>query len=134
MSTRTEYINRLRKLADLLEATPDLILPYEIGRQRITFYPSGAAETAQTARLLPTSWQKNDPNASPYDADYYRLTGKWEGAELTIIEFRTSVCERVQVGTETVTVPAVEAAPETVEERPIYEYICEPLLAKAAAA
>jgi len=131
MNTRTEYIDRLRKLADLLESTPDLILPQAIQKTSIQFFPLGAAETALTAKLLPTGWKKNDPNESKYDADYYILTGKWEGVSLTILETRNVVCERIQVGKETVTVPAVEAAPETVVERPVYEFKCEPLLAKA---
>jgi len=133
MTNRTEYIDRLRKLADLLEAEPELILPYTVEKDDIQFYPRGAAETAQTAKLLPTGWEKNDPNASEYDANYYRLTGKWEGARITILELRAAVCERVQVGIEIVAVAAVEAAPESVEERPVFEYRCEPLLAKAVA-
>jgi hypothetical protein len=134
MTDRTAYIDRLRKLADLLDATPELILPHDVNKGAIKFYPTGAEETATTARLLPSSWKKNDPNASDFDAQYYRLTGMWEGIALTIIEERAAVCTRVQVGTETVTVPAVEAAPEMTVEQPIFEYKCEPLLAKAVAA
>ena len=133
MTSRTEYIDRLRKLADLLEAEPDLILPYKIGKLEVVFYPTGATETAQTAKLLPTSWAKNDPNASSYDADYYKLTGEWAGVILTIIEDRYAVCKRVQVGAEKVVHAAVKAKPQMVEERPVYEYQCEPLLAKAVA-
>ena len=132
MTNRTEYIDRLRKMADLLEATPDLVLP-NIEQGSIRFWCNGAAETAATAKLLPTGWEKNDPNASGYDADYYRLTGEWEGSEIVVVALRNAVCERVIVGTETSTVPAVEATPETVEERPVYEFKCEPLLAKAVA-
>ena len=133
MSARTEYVARLRKLADLLEATPDLIFPYNVSPHEITFLPSGAAETAVTAKLLPSSWAKNDPNKSDYDATYYVLTGEWLGVKLTIIESRKAVCERVRVGTERVTVPAAEAIPETVVSRPVYKWQCEPLLAKAVA-
>ena len=131
MNARTEYIDRLRKLADLLEATPDLQLPFSVGEDEIQFFPYGAAETANTARLFPSGWSKNDPNESSLDASYYILTGKWEGAIVTVLESRSSVCERVQTGTESVIVPAVEAVPETVVERPVYEFKCEPLLAKA---
>ena len=133
MSPRTEYIDRLRKIADMLEATPELILPYIIRHGEIHFYPHGAVETAATAKLLPTGWTKNDPTASAYDADYYKLTGSWEGITLTVLENRSAVCERVQVGTEKVIVPAVKASRATVEERPIWEFKCEPLLAKAVA-
>lgn len=133
MTARSEYISRLRKLADLLEDQPELILPYQVGKDVIEFFPLGAAETALTARLLPTGWEKNDPNKSAYDAQYYRLTGAWEGVELIILENRAAVCERVQVGVEKVVVPAVEAVPEHEVERPVFEFKCEPLLAKAVA-
>ena len=132
MSTRTDYVGRLRKLADLLEATPDLILP-DITKDTIKFFCFDAAQTAATAKLMPTGWAKNDPNSSNYDASYYVLTGQWAGFSVVIAALRTDVCERVQVGTETVTVPAAEAVPETVVVRPVYEWQCAPLLAKAAA-
>jgi hypothetical protein len=134
MTERTAYIDRLRKLADLLDATPDLILPHDVREGEISFYPTGAEETATTARLLPSGWKKNDPNSSSFDTKYYQLTGMWEGVKLSILEYRAAVCTRVQVGVETVTVPAVEAAPEMTMEYPIFEYKCEPLLAKAVAA
>ena len=133
MSARTDYVGRLRKLADLLEATPDLILPHSVEKDEIAFYPYGAAETARTAKLLPSSWAKNDPNASDYNAAYYVLTGEWEGVKLTIIESRNAVCERVQVGTKRVLVPAVKASHASSVVRPVYEYRCAPLLAKAVA-
>ena len=132
MTSRTEYIDRLRKLADLLEAKPELILP-DITKSTIKFWCEDAAQTAETAKLMPTGWAKNNPTTSGYDADYYRLTGNWEGASVVVVALRSDVCERVIVGTETVTVPAVKAALETVVQRPVYEYQCEPLLAKAVA-
>jgi len=133
MTSRAEYINRLRKMADLLEAESGLILPYQIGKNTISFYPHGVEETARTAKIFPSAWKKNDPAASSYDADYYKLTGAWNGASVVILDDRESVCQRVQVGTEKVVIPAVKAEREKVVERPIYEYKCEPLLAKAVA-
>jgi hypothetical protein len=128
VNAREEYIARLRKLADLLEETPGLIMPYDINKDEIRFFPSGAKETAATARLFPSSWSKNDPKKSTYDASYYKLTGAWEGVAVVVLEDRAAVCERVQVGT---TVVEHEAAEAYTEERPVYEYECSPLLAKA---
>lgn len=129
---RNEYIDRLRKLADLLESKPELILPYEVQKEAIRFYPHSAEETATTAKLFPSKWTKNDPKASDYHATYYILTGKFSGAKVHITTGRDEVCERVQVGTEKVIHAYVEAIPEHTEERPVYEYECrEPLLAKA---
>jgi hypothetical protein len=85
------------------------------------------------AKHFPSAWAKNDPNASDHDAMLYKLEGRWEGIPVRVITSRDGVCQRVQVGTELVIIPAVEAAPETVEERPVFEYQCEPLLAKAVA-
>jgi len=49
--------------------------------------------------------------------------------ELTIFADREQVCRRVVTGTETVTVPAVEAQPERVEEREIVTWECDPITA-----
>ena len=56
-----------------------------------------------------------------------------EGLKLTIAVKRDAVCTRRVVGTETVTLPAVEAQAERTEEREVIEWDCEPLLSKASA-
>jgi hypothetical protein len=133
MTDRQDYIEGLRKLADLLESTPDLPTPYlDDHSVRWSDYYS-AANVARLAALIPGTMQKNDPDASDYDRTYYRLTSdvKLGPFELTVTSYRDSVCERVETGTKTVVVPAVEAEPARIEKVPIYEYVCKPLLAKA---
>ena len=75
------------------------------------------------------------------------LGGKWDkdpgetfsfrqargGLRLTVSVDRPAVCQPVVTGTETVTIPAVEAQPERTEVREIVEWRCEPLLADADA-
>lgn len=130
---RQQYIERLRYFADLLEDEPELEIPYQIGTDQMYFYPGDAEATALVAKLMPTSWKKNDPNASSYDASYYKLTGEYVGAEVIVMTSREDVCERKQVGTEKVVHAYVAPVMEYTEERPIYEYECTSLLAKATA-
>jgi hypothetical protein len=131
MSKRKEYIKRLRDMANLLEAEADLPLPYSVYKNEITFYTNGSEDTAMVAKLVPTSWSKNDPNTGSYDASYYILTGEFSGAKVTAMSNRKDVCERKQVGTEKVVHAHVKAVPAYTEERPVYEYECTSLLSKA---
>lgn len=48
---------------------------------------------------------------------------------VSVYTLRSAVCERVVVGTETVEIPAVEAAPARTEEREVVEWHCRPVLA-----
>jgi hypothetical protein len=133
---RQEYIDGLRKLADLLESTPDLPTPYLRGNDARWASYNDVAEVARLASLIPGTMRKNDPKESEYDATYYVLTSdvQFGPLRLTVTSYRATVCERVQTGTQIVEVPAVEAAPARVEEVPVFEYVCSPLLAKAVSA
>jgi hypothetical protein len=131
MSKREQYIERLRKLADLLDAEPALEIPDIDPANGIRFFTVGAENTALVAKIFPVSWSKNDPNGSTYDADYYTLTGQWLGVQVRVVSSRQGVCERKQVGTEKVVHAYVKAVQEYTEERPVYEYECTSLLSKA---
>ena len=133
MSKREKYIERLRTFADLLDAEPELEVPYNFGETGIDFFPGDVEGTALIAKIMPTSWKKNDPNNGSYNETYYKLTGSWMGAEVIIVINREGVCERKQVGTEKVVHAYVKAVSEYTEERPVYEYECTSLLAKAVA-
>jgi hypothetical protein len=130
---RQEYIDGLRKLADLLESTPDLPTPYLSGDEARWSSYYDAAEVARLASMLPGVKRKNDPSDGDYDATYYVLTSdvRFGPFKLAVSSYRATVCEKIQTGTQTVEVPAVEAAPARVEEVPVFEYVCSPLLAKA---
>jgi hypothetical protein len=85
------------------------------------------------AKTIGGRWAKNDPKKSAYDDIYYTYvneTANIAGLRIVLIMDRNLICERVQVGTEKVVVPAVEAQPEKVIEKPIYETECKPMFAK----
>lgn len=83
------------------------------------------------AKAIGGRWAKNDPKASQYDDNVYLFThdGVFFGdsTKLVLAMDRDMICERVQVGTETKVIPAVEAQPERTEEVPIFERECKPL-------
>ncbi|MFF1633940.1 hypothetical protein [Leifsonia sp. NPDC058248] len=132
---RQEYIDGLRKLADLLESNPDLPTPYISSTTAIWSDWNDAAGVAKLASLIPGAMRKNDPNDGAYNAEYYELTSdmKCGPFQLQVRSYRATVCAKVQTGTKTVMVAAVKAAPARIEEVPVYEFVCSPLLAKAAA-
>ena len=81
-------------------------------------------QLATIAKALPGKVEKD------YSVDsVLRLLGRFDGLHVVAYAGRDRVCERVVTGIETVTVPAVEAKPETTEEREIVEWRCAPLLA-----
>lgn len=136
INSRQDYIDGLRQLADLLESTPDLPTPYVSGTSVFWADWHDAARVAKLASLVPGKLRKNNPSKGGYDAKYYELTSdkKVGPFELSVRSYRATVCEKVQTGTKTVTIPAVEATPERIEEQPVFEFVCSPLLAKAVSA
>jgi len=126
---RTEYIAGLRELADILYANPDLPLPYHGDLAQLLWIPGLVDDQKEQAaaftRAIPGKVDKQ-PRGDAFD-----LVGKIRGLAVCMILDRDQVCERVVVGTETVTVPAteaVEAQPERVEEREIVRWECMPIL------
>lgn len=119
----------LRRAADLIEEHPDL--PHPV----ITSYSAGNVEIdwmihrddnqrglmKQIRQSLGGVWEKVPAG------QYYMLRQDREDVRLTITTDREQVCERVVVGTETVTIPAVEAQSERTEVREIVEWRCEPV-------
>lgn len=137
---------RLRLLADMIEAHPDLPPPY------ISAYSSGTvdahwylhinggekdlpAQKTTAARIvsdLGGQWDKSE------DSDTFRLTQNRDGISLKVAVSRAAVCERVVIGTHDVTVsatPAVPASPgvpESVQTIEDVEWRCSSLLADAS--
>lgn len=129
---RDEYIAGLRMLADLLEAHPELMLPYDGGDgSPLCIIPIGRAR--QREQL--TAWAKALPGRKEKKprGDAFDLTGTVRGVHIKVICNRDNVCEKVVLGTETVTetVPDPEymaAAPlvERETEREIVKWVCAP--------
>ncbi|HEX5347886.1 MAG TPA: hypothetical protein VFW64_12430 [Pseudonocardiaceae bacterium] len=126
MSARQEYIDGLRALADLLEANPDLRLPYT-GRDRggaLLVMPHGDErdEVAEWARALPGEKSKTVRD------EYFDLDGQLHGLHLRVIAHRDKVCRKVVKGTREVKeqVPVkFTTVTKTVED---VEWVCDPLL------
>ncbi len=135
----TTFADGLRVAADLLETYPDLPPAYVTAVQAIdgargievTWQLMLVADDTQretAARIIRTIGGVWDKDAS-YDT--FRTTRTHRGIRLRITADREQVCERRVTGTETVTVPAVEAQPERVEERELVEWDCSAVLAEA---
>lgn len=127
--TRAAAISGLRKLADLLEAHPELPLPYHGFGVPAKIYMLGSDRSAfvDAVRALPGKADKR------VDNDTYRVSVKLHGLEVEVVAYRDDVCERVVTGTREVTktipdpnvvVPVVEVT-EVVED---VEWVCSPLL------
>ena len=137
---RAEYTKGLRALADLLDANPDLQLPWEGSYPEygtlsiIALGDDGAAQIAAWAKVLPGLKKKEVQNT------YFYLKGSLHGLHLRVTVQRDQVCRRVVTGTREVTkevrdpdalakVPTVTVT-ETVED---VEWVCEPILSEQVA-
>ncbi len=128
---RTAVIAAHRKVADLLEAHPEIAEPsvWSDGSIRWSLYsfecPDGIpAMVAAIRRAVGGTWTKREQK-SVSGAD--ELVFEREGFGVTV--GREAVCTRRVVGTEEVTIPAVEAKPARTEVREIVEWDCHPILA-----
>jgi hypothetical protein len=127
-----EYTAGLRQLADLLDAHPEWPLPLH---QVILMFTGDDARGrfAAAARLFPGPLTKSTTDK------FFDLTGALRGLDVELTAYRDVVCERVVVGTETitkqvpdptVTVPLVEVT-ETIEQ---VEWRCSPVLSASTPA
>lgn len=132
----TTQSERLRIVADLLDAHPGLPIPsvfaYAGGSVDVSWQIcNGDDDLDQKAALrdivrsVGGLWNKSS------SADRFYMDRDWRGIRLSVVAAREQVCTRRVVGTETVTVPAVEAQPERTEVREIVEWDCEPVLGDA---
>lgn len=133
---RAAYTAGLRELADILDAHPELPLPWEGGPYAaMTFHflsgDNPRAEMAAARRALGVPMDKK-----PRDDGYFDMTGTIHGLHVTLNAYRKDVCERIVVDTYEVEIEepdpvAVAALPkvkrtEVVED---VEWVCAPILA-----
>src|SRR5690606_12235427 len=98
-------------------AHPDLPAPMvsiyrqtpELGDMDWFLDGDGAEQKATAARIIRAIGGKWDK--APF-GDTMRFNQERDGLRLCVSAERTAVCERVVIGVETVTLPAVEAQPE----------------------
>lgn len=121
-----------REAAKWLEQNPDVPVD-EWEHPRITTYASWHTDpdTDEKGVLRRAAKAMGKGKKSYSDTQITLESELPHGGVYQIVASREKTCERVQVGTETVTIPAVEAReaqPERTEERPKFEWRCEPLL------
>jgi len=135
MSYRDEYIKGLRGLADLLEANPELPLPYDGHGAELNFIEGNDEEdrrgAAVFARVMPGTVRK-----TPRD-DYFDFNAEIHGLRVQWISRRVNVCERVVTGIREVVIeepdPAALAALPRVKRVEVVEDVewqCHPILAE----
>lgn len=143
MNTSTVSEN-LRAVADLIEAHPELPLPFvtaygHSSEVEVVWYlhiesnlhgdlAGQKAAAAQLVTMLGGKWDKSESD------DIYALDQRRGDLKLHISVNRAAVCERVVIGTREVEVPArpaTEARVETVED---VTWICSSLLAESVSA
>jgi hypothetical protein len=138
MTDRAEYIKGLRALADILERSPEVPLPYQGHTTAMTLYffnsedPRKAMATARRAlgiELTKDVW-----------GNYFDLAGALHGVQIKLTAYRADVCERVVVATREVKIEvpdpaAVAALPKVTRTEVIedVEWVCHPILAEAPA-
>lgn len=137
MSSREEIISGYRKLADILEANPDLPLP-DYGNPTIAFYPEYDHESSDggwNVKALARSFSKSIPGniKKHYDNHSMQLQGTINGIKTYAYFGRDQVCEKVKTGTQVVIVDEVPEGVDLVKVKKIvdvFEWKCtEPLLA-----
>jgi hypothetical protein len=134
----TTTASLLAEAAAILDNHPGLPSPYvtcfsSAERVEVNWYLhlnrdiEERAVAAQIVRAFGGGWDKADAD------EQMRFTRNVGNVEMTILVSREEVCERVVVGSETVTLPAttpVPALPERTVEREIVEWRCGSLLAE----
>lgn len=135
-TTAPPIVEALRQVADLLEQHPDLPQPYitssSDGTMRLAWYLSindrgtpaeQKAIAQQIIRAIGGHWDKD---ARDDEVSFDQRRGS---LAMQVLVVREAVCTRRVVGTEEVTIPAVEAKPERTETREVVEWDCAPILA-----
>lgn len=120
------FADELRILTDFLDAHPAAVPRYQC--IRMDHFVDTLDEATAVRRAVGGQWTKHEMGS--FFVLRRRITPHTT-IEVTLA--REQACERVQVGTETVMVPA-EDAPMVEVEQPVYEWKCpESLLAGAEA-
>lgn len=123
----------LRALADLIEANPDLAKHAAYLRTLNIWHSDDAKIVEAIARA---GLRHGAKVQKEYSDTIFQLRLSWGPVTAELLSYRDEVCERVVVGTETVTKTvkdpdALAAVPEieVTEEVEKVEWICRPLLA-----
>lgn len=123
----------LRALASFVEANHDLA---ETMRNAFNKLNAFSDDPAMLAQFIKAGKRAGAEATKEVNGNWFYASLRWGPVVLDVNAHRDAVCERVQVGTETVTktVPDPEKLAEVPEVEvtvsvPIYEWECKPLLA-----
>ncbi len=138
VTRRTQHLNELRAVLDLLEANPELPLPHAMGKSQwntLTWMPKNAMEAAKLVRALGGRWEKNDPNTSEFAATNLVMSALLgQQLHVAVIVSREGVCEKKVVGTERRKVEKVvqeAVTTEVYEDVPVIKFECKSLMSLA---
>ena len=132
-NARDEYTAGLRELADILDAHPDVPLPFS-GRAgedfplRIYLFGLSKEDVVTAVRAFP------GPKTKEFSGDYARMGVTLHGLSIVLMPHRETVCTKRVVGTRTVVTPAAparSATPAHIVKEDIVEWDCHPFLAEA---
>jgi hypothetical protein len=114
------FADGLRRLADLLDEHPDLA---EYQSLDLSHFVSDLDEMTAARRRVGGRWEKRT-----FGDSYFALVRDLGGnVAISLNASRAKVCERVQTGVKTVTMPdpaLVADLPSVTVEEPVYEWIC----------
>ena len=119
--TQTVWLSEARKMLDWLEEHPDYIPNHAITLDIFCWDEDAPAQLAKAAKVMGRATKDTSGDA------LFFVRREWGPHHLDVNASREAVCERVQVGTETVEEPDPEA-PKVTVERPVYEWRCPPSL------
>ena len=132
MTGREEYTAGLRALADLLDANPELRLPWTGTEDTAVQVCVAGADDPQRALA---AWAAALPGLKSKEPDetFFNLRGQVGAVHVEVFAYRSQVCRRVVTGTREVTKTVMDPAAPTVEVTETVEdveWVCdEPLLA-----
>lgn len=114
-----EYVDGLRQLADFVESHPRLFEDKYSG-ETVHIFADDREDMVEKALEM----GKADKGGDGY---FYYLRRSFGPHSLNLCVNREHICEKVQTGTRTVSVPdpkAVAKLPLIKQEEPIYEWVC----------
>lgn len=129
---RKVFIKALRDAADVYELHEEIPVPNGIDLASWLHGQESVVTLADCARIPGARWDKAVSSWN-YELSLTLAEEGYDKVKISLNAPRETVCTKRVVGTETVTVPAVEAKPEHTEERDIVEWDCVPLLAPRTA-
>ncbi|MCU1493345.1 MAG: hypothetical protein JWO62_1109 [Acidimicrobiaceae bacterium] len=118
---RVHKVQGLRDLTDWLEKHPEAADSYS--NYTVNLFVLDADEMAALAKSLGGKWEKHSGET------WFTLARHFGPHTVEINAARAAVCERVQVGEETVEIPDPDAPKVTVAQ-PVYEWRCPESLLK----